>query len=136
VISRFAVCGGAAVLSLLGPADALAQGVTIDHQEIGCIVAGKYPKMNACFAPASMVKKARVYFRPEILSTWYYVEMASDAPCFSAALLKPSKALIDKRIFYYVGCPPRASSAVPGSRRESWQAASPPPPPWREARCS
>jgi PKD repeat protein len=94
--------GGALGLALLLPGGALAQGVAIDHKEIGCIVAGKYPKMNACFAPASLVKKARVYFRPETLSAWYYVEMDSDAPCFSGVLLKPSKALIDKKIFYYV----------------------------------
>ncbi len=25
----------------------LAQGVNIDHKPVGCIVAGKYPKMNA-----------------------------------------------------------------------------------------
>jgi PKD repeat protein len=100
--SRFLVHTGALALSLLVPGAALAQGVAIDHTEVGCIVAGKYPKMNACFAPASLVKKARVYFRPETLSTWYYVEMIADAPCFSGVLLKPSKALIDKKIFYYV----------------------------------
>jgi len=90
------------VFLLLAPAGALAQGVTIDHKEIGCIVAGKYPKMNACFAPASMVKKPRVYFRPEMLTDWYYVEMTSDAPCHSGVLLRPNKALIGKTIFYYV----------------------------------
>src|SRR5678815_3164978 len=72
---------GALAVAFLAPAAARAQGVTIDHQEIGCIVAGKYPKMKACFSPTSSVKKARVYFRPEALTQWYYVEMASDAPC-------------------------------------------------------
>ena len=100
--SRFLLRTGAFALSLLTPMAALAQGVVIDHKEIECVVAGKYPKMNACFAPASLVKKARVYFRPETLSTWYYVEMTSDAPCHSGVLLRPSKALIDKRIFYYL----------------------------------
>ena len=80
---------GALGVSLLAPAAARAQGVTIDHQEIGCIVAGKYPKMKACFAPASSAKKARVYFRPEAVTQWYYVEMASDAPCQAGVLLRP-----------------------------------------------
>src|SRR5688572_25041891 len=102
LISRQLVRAGTLVLGLLVPAGALAQGVAIDHEEVGCIVAGKYPRMNACFAPVSLVKKARVYFRPETLSTWYYVDMASDAPCFSAALLRPGKSLIEKRIFYYI----------------------------------
>ena len=26
-------------------------GLAIDHKEVSCIVAGKFPKMNACFAP-------------------------------------------------------------------------------------
>ena len=93
---------GALGVALLIPAGAHAQGVAIEHNEIGCIVAGQFPKMNACFSPASLVGKARVYFRPETLSTWYYVEMASDAPCFSGLLLRPSKALIGKKIFYYL----------------------------------
>src|SRR4051794_22216296 len=100
-------------LSLLAPAAARAQGVTIDHQEIGCIVAGKYPKMNACFVPASKVKSARVYFRPETLTQWYYVKMTSEAPCFAGVLLRPSKALIDKKIFYYVDVQGEGSARTP-----------------------
>lgn len=100
-MARFLVCG-VLVLPLLAPAAGLAQPVTIDHQEVGCIVAGKFPKMNACFAPASAAKRPRVYFRPETTSTWYYVEMTSDAPCFTGVLLRPNKSLVDKKIFYYV----------------------------------
>jgi hypothetical protein len=100
-MARFLVCG-ALVLPLLAPAIGLAQPVTIEHEEVGCIVAGKYPKMNACFAPASAAKRPRVFFRPETTTTWYYVEMMSDAPCFTAALLRPNKSLVDKKIFYYL----------------------------------
>jgi hypothetical protein len=100
-MTRFLVCG-ALVLPLLAPPAILAQGVAIEHEPIGCIVAGKFPKMNACFTPISQAKRPRVYFRTEDLPTWYYVEMTSDAPCFSGVLLKPSKALIDKRILYYL----------------------------------
>lgn len=121
VVARIGVLG----LALLLPAGAMAQGVAIEHNEIGCIVAGKYPKMNACFSPASLVGKARVYFRPETLSTWYYVDMTSDAPCFSGVLLKPSKALIDKKIFYYLdvqgggtGRTPEYGPVVVGSEEE------------------
>jgi PKD repeat protein len=100
--SKALVRTGALGVALLLPAGAQAQGVAIEHAEIGCIVAGKFPKMNACFSPASRVGKARVYFRPETLSTWYYVEMAADAPCHAGVLLKPSKSLIEKKIFYYI----------------------------------
>jgi hypothetical protein len=76
--------------------------VAIDHKEIECVVAGKYPKMNACFTPVSAAEKPRAYFRPETVSTWYYVEMRSDAPCHAGVFPRPSKALIGKRMFYYL----------------------------------
>ena len=41
------------------------KGVVIDHRAVGCIVVGKYPKMNACFSPAADLARSRVYFRPE-----------------------------------------------------------------------
>jgi hypothetical protein len=77
-------------------------GVAIDHKAVGCIVAGKFPKMNACFTPSSDVARARIYFRAEGGTSWYYVEMKSDAPCLSGILPKPRKELIDKHINYYV----------------------------------
>ena len=52
-------------LLVFGAAAAHPQGVVIDHKEVGCIVVGKYPKMNACFTPAANLARSRVYFRPE-----------------------------------------------------------------------
>jgi hypothetical protein len=98
-------------LLLVPPVEALAQGVQIDHKAVGCIVAGKFPKMNACFNPASNVGRARVYFRPEGAPSWYYVEMKSDAPCHAGVLPKPSKKLIDKKIEYYVEVADRSFNA-------------------------
>lgn len=88
---------------LLAPGALLAQGVNIEHKAVGCIVAGKYPKMNACFSPASQLARARVYFRPEEgPPNWYYVEMKSDAPCFSGILPKPARKLVGKNVLYYL----------------------------------
>jgi hypothetical protein len=53
-------------------APAAASGVEIDHKAVGCIVVGKYPKMNACFTPAAQLARGRVYFRPEGTPSWYY----------------------------------------------------------------
>src|SRR5262245_21262708 len=86
----------------LGPTLAHPQGVEIDHKAVGCIVVGKYPKMNACFTPASQLARGRVYFRPEGTPSWYYVEMKSDQPCFTGILPKPGKKLVGKKIQYYV----------------------------------
>src|SRR5882672_12337619 len=81
---------------------ARAQGVEIDHKAVGCIVVGKYPKMDACFTPATDVARSRVYFRPEGVTSWYYVDMKADQSCFSGTLPKPGKKLVGKKIEYYV----------------------------------
>jgi hypothetical protein len=91
-----------ACLLPLGAAVAYPQGVEIDHKAVGCIVVGKYPKMNACFTPAANVARSRVYFRPEGTPSWYYVEMKSDQPCFTGILPRPGKKLVGKKIEYYV----------------------------------
>jgi hypothetical protein len=83
-------------------AAAQSQGVVIDHKAVGCIVVGKYPKMNACFTPAADLARSRVYFRPEGASGWYYVDMKTDQPCFAGTLPRPGKKLVGKKIEYYV----------------------------------
>jgi hypothetical protein len=91
-----------ATLAALTPAMAHSQGVEIDHKAVGCIVVGKFPKMNACFAPVARLARSRVYFRPEGTSRWYYVDMKSDQPCFTGILPKPGKKLVGKKVEYYV----------------------------------
>jgi hypothetical protein len=90
------------VSSAQAPAPAAEGGVAIDHKAVSCIVAEKFPKLNACFTPNSSVAKARVYFRAEGGTSWYYVDMKSDAPCMSGILPKPRKEMIDKHVDYYV----------------------------------
>jgi len=97
---------GVVVLGLvaaLSPAALRAQGVAIDHRKVGCIVAGKYPSLNACFAPASRLARARIYFRvADGAPDWYYVEMASHAPCHAGVLPSPKKGLVGRKVQYYV----------------------------------
>jgi len=101
---RFAFRAGVALLLAVVPRAVLAQGgVNIDHKPVGCIVVGKYPKMNACFAPASVLARARVYFRPvEGPPNWYYVAMKSDAPCHAGFMPKPKKQMVGKKVVYYL----------------------------------
>ena len=100
-MSRRAIIVGI-ILSGLSPAIARPQGVEIDHKAVGCIVVGKFPKMNACFTPAAQLARGRVYFRPEGTPSWYYVEMKTDQPCYTGILPKPGKKLVGKKIEYYV----------------------------------
>ena len=100
---RFAFRSSVALVLLVVPRALLAQGVNIDHKPVGCIVAGKYPKMNACFSPASNLARARVYFRAlDGPPNWYYVTMKSDSPCHAGFLPKPKKDLTGKNIVYYL----------------------------------
>ena len=91
---------GVLAAAVMVPGAAAAQGLAINHDAIGCIVAGKYPKLNACFDPTSSVARARVFFRGGGGLHWYFVDMRSDAPCFSGVLPKPKPSL--DTIDYYV----------------------------------
>lgn len=95
---------GLAACLVVAPGVVFAQesGLAIDHKAVDCIVAGKFPKMNACFNPSPNVARARVYFRPEGVPSWYYVEMKSDAPCLAGILPRPRKELVGKKVDYYV----------------------------------
>src|SRR5574341_1458873 len=74
--------------------------LTIQHQPVHCLVAGKYAELDACFEPSARVARARVYFRGEGAGDWHYVEMKAEAPCFRGVLPRPKKSL--KQVSYYV----------------------------------
>jgi PKD repeat protein len=97
---RRAALAAAALVALA--VAARAEGPAIDHSEIKCLVAGKYRKMPAKFSPGD-VAQPRVYFRPEGVPSWYYVEMKPEAPLGHVGVLpKPTKKLVKKHIEYYV----------------------------------
>lgn len=96
-----------------------AEGVAIDHSAVGCIVAGQYPQMNACFSPVENVARARVYFRAAGGPYWYFVDMkpgiakgsssaavvpasttSAPANCFMGTLPRPKKSIA--KMDYYV----------------------------------
>jgi len=89
-----------ALLVLVSASAVRAEGVVIDHKAVGCMVAGKHPRLAACFSPAPDLARARVYFRADGSPHWYFVAMASDAPCFVGTLPKPKAET--KKIVYYI----------------------------------
>jgi hypothetical protein len=111
VALRFGRLGLLIAGALLSAALAGAQQVAIEHQDVACIVAGQFPVLDACFRPGPGLARARVYFRPEGASNWYYVDAsaapprvddAADLVCRRATLPKPKKSLIEKHVEYYV----------------------------------
>lgn len=79
---------------------AASDSLSIQHQPAHCLVAGKYPQLDACFEPSPRVARARVYFRAEGAGDWYYVEMKPEAPCFRGVLPRPKKSL--RYVSYYL----------------------------------
>jgi hypothetical protein len=78
---------------------ASAARVSISHKEVGCVVAGAFPRLDACFTPAEAVGRAQVLFRADENSPWYYVEMKPEGACQSAVLPKPTRSLSSFRYF-------------------------------------
>jgi hypothetical protein len=77
-----------------------AAGPVIEHKAVSCIVAGVFPRLDACFVPADDLSRARVHFRADGTEHWYFVDMAAAGGCRSVLLPKPLAST--KGIDYYV----------------------------------
>lgn len=97
----------------LAPRGLLAEAPVIEHEGAGCVVANRFPRIEARITPEENVARARVYFRAEGTPHWYFVDMAGEAGRFAAALPKPKPSL--KRLEYYV----EATDKVMGSSRSA-----------------
>jgi hypothetical protein len=91
----------AALGSLILAAPAVAgQTPRITHDGVGCVVAGRYPRFEARIEPAAAVGRARVLFRAEGSSAWYFVEMRAVAGSWTGVLPRPTTAI--HRFSYYL----------------------------------
>lgn len=79
---------------------ARAEGIAIDHKPVGCMVAGKFPRLEARFDPGDQVVRARVSFHAEGDTRWYFVDMKPDGASFVGVLPQPLKTI--KTIHYYI----------------------------------
>ena len=74
----------------------------LEHRKIDCFVAGKYPRLDACFSPVAEVAGARLYFRPGTAGQWYYVEMKVEGACHAGVLPRPQRSLAGGNVEYYI----------------------------------
>jgi hypothetical protein len=89
-----------AVACLLALATPLwADGPVIDHSAVACMVAEKFPQLEARIVELEMISRVRVQFRGE-RGPWYFVEMKQSGGVFTGLLPKPKKSL--KTIRYYI----------------------------------
>ena len=82
----------------------------IAHKDVGCVVAGEFPKLEACFTPPESVGKAQVQFRADEKGPWYYVNMKEEGGCRSAVLPKPKKDIAT--FHYFIEVVDRSFTAV------------------------
>ena len=85
---------------LATPAVAPAASLQITPQGIDCVLADRFPRIEAFLTPADQVSFARVLFRTKDSEGWYWVRMDREVDRFVAVLPKPTKGLKDFR--YYV----------------------------------
>jgi hypothetical protein len=82
----------------------------IVHKDVGCVVAGEFPKLEACFTPPESVGRAQVQFRADEKGPWYYVNMKEEGGCRSALLPKPKKDI--GTFHYFIEVVDRSFTAV------------------------
>jgi hypothetical protein len=88
------------VACLLALASSLwAEGPVIDHSAVACMVAERFPQLEARIVEPETISRVRVQFRGE-RGPWYSVEMKPSGGVFTGLLPKPKKSL--KTIRYYI----------------------------------
>ncbi len=95
-ILAFSLAAAAAVAVQPVPAPA---PVEIVHAPVACVVADRYPRLEATFTPLDRVGMARIYFQGAT-SDWYSVSMKKEGDRFVGVLPKPKKEL--KSLRYYI----------------------------------
>jgi hypothetical protein len=84
--------------------------VAITHKDVGCVIAGEYPRFEACFTPTASVGRAQVQFRADETGPWYGVTMTPSGACHVALLPKPKKGIGSFK--YFIEVVDRQFSAV------------------------
>jgi hypothetical protein len=92
----------ALLVSFVASVPAGAEAPAIQHEPVACVVAGRFPRLEARFAPAESVARARVQFQAEGGRHWYGVAMKPGGTAFSAVLPKPKKSLKSYRYYLEV----------------------------------
>jgi len=87
-------------IAVLAPVSLAADTLRIEHAPVGCVIAEKFPRLEARFAPGDAVAKAKVLFQTEGARHWYAVAMKPEGSAFSGVLPRPRKSL--KAYRYYI----------------------------------
>ncbi len=89
-------------VALAGPAQdpPARQGIQVVHDGVGCVVAGRHPRLEARVEPSPGAGRVRIHFRAGTSTDWYFVEMKAGGDRWVGLLPKPLPSL--QRFHYYV----------------------------------
>lgn len=87
------------LMSMLPPAPGTGE-ITIAHTGVQCVVAERFPRLEAQVPAGVEVARARIHFRPESSKVWYSVDMARTGHALAGMLPRPKKSLPSFR--YYI----------------------------------
>src|SRR5689334_3645997 len=82
------------------PRAGTAEPPAISHTGVACVVAEKFPRLEARITPADAVARAIVHFRTDAARPWYAVAMKAEGEAFSGVLPKPKGSL--QAFQYYI----------------------------------
>jgi hypothetical protein len=100
----------AAPLGAQPPSDAGVAGLQVRTSGVTCLVAGEFPEIGAVIVPADQVATARVHFRSDIGSDFFYVTMRASAEGFLGILPRPTAEA--RSVTYFVEGIDKASRSV------------------------
>lgn len=107
--SRRASVLAAIVVSVVSPAPGAGE-IAIVHTGVECVVAERFPRLEAQVPGGVELARARIHFRPEGTAFWYSVEMARTGDALVGRLPRPKKSLASFRYYIEVTDPAFASS--------------------------
>src|SRR5512133_121826 len=84
----------------LGAGASAATDLRIAHEPVRCVLAERFPLLDACVEPALRVARVRAFFRAEGASEWHYVDLVPVGTCYRGALPQPRAAT--RAVRYYV----------------------------------
>jgi hypothetical protein len=94
------VCRSLLLGLTLWPSLARAAGPTIEPRPVGCVEAGRFPRLAARIAPAAEIATVRLFFRAQGTPHWYSVAMTPEGDLFTGILPQPKRGL--KGIDYFI----------------------------------
>lgn len=92
--------------------------VTIQHEPVGCLIAGEFPLFEASFVPPEGVARARLYFKGAGSSEYLFVEFVPQEGQYVVKIPRPTMAANPVTYFIQVVTPEGAEVQGPENQAE------------------